>query len=244
MLTPVQYSMGHSRVHLERADWNEPTITWPLLHSSSGTRKSVIHNFIQELSMFNIEEDDSPHPTYKVNETTFENLGIVMEGNNGQVIWYFDEARHFFAQLGMYQKGSPRDESALLSLYDGGSWDHGTSNKASAKFSMERTNLLGGLTQTAQVINLFGNKDQMQSGLIPRFLALMLEPVHPNIRTLVSGSDDLRKLVKTKISTIYDSHHDDDGRKYYLLRESKTITVCSLQRHCKSLSHSHSRREK
>ena len=67
-------------------------------------------------------------PQYRVNETTFEKLGLVMQENDGKVVWYFDEGCHFFSQLGLYQKGSSRDESVLLTLYHagGGEWNHST----------------------------------------------------------------------------------------------------------------------
>ena len=70
---------------------------WPLLHSPSGTRKRVIHRFVGGLNRFEDvherEEDNYPIRRHTVNETTFENLGLVMENNDGRVIWYFDEAR-------------------------------------------------------------------------------------------------------------------------------------------------------
>ena len=79
--TPIQYAMGYASVELEESDWSEPTITWPLLHSPSGTRKSIIHKFVKGLIDF--DESEDPPPRYKVNETTFENLGLVMEKNEG-----------------------------------------------------------------------------------------------------------------------------------------------------------------
>ena len=63
------------------------------------------------------DENIEPLPQYKVNETTFENLGHVMKKNGGGVIWTFDEARHFFSQLGFYKQGSSRDETTLWSLH-------------------------------------------------------------------------------------------------------------------------------
>ena len=80
-LTPIQYAMRYSTVWLEDSDWDEPTIMWPLLHSPSGTRKSVIHRFVRNLNR-SLENEENEN-TYQVNEITFENLGIVMENNNG-----------------------------------------------------------------------------------------------------------------------------------------------------------------
>ena len=160
-----------------------------------------------------------------MNETTFENLGLVMENNAGRVIWYFDEARHFFAQLGLYQKGSTRDESVLLSLYDGGEWEHGTASNKSTKFSMERTNLsLGGLTQTAHVLRLFNNADQMQSGLIPRFLSILLRPVRTSIREMREGGAAFQSKMESVINRI-SMDNKLNGRRYILLRKSKAFEL-------------------
>ena len=114
--------------------------------------------------------------------------------------------------------------SVLLTLYDGGEWDHGTANVKSAKFSMKRTNLcLGGLTQTGHVLNLFDNKEQMTSGLIPRFLTLMLQPVHTSIRKMKKGSANFQKKLKTVIKEINLEHNGD--HKQVLLRESKAFDI-------------------
>lgn len=58
---------------------------WPLIHSSSGTRKSSIHKFINSLVNFDDwseEEVENKIIPYKVQETTFENLGMVMPKNH------------------------------------------------------------------------------------------------------------------------------------------------------------------
>ena len=188
LFVPLQYVMDYSLVELDQSLWTDPLIVWPLIHAPSGTRKSRIHSFVNSLLKFEEyfeteNEENQALPQYKVQETTFENLGLVMQNNRGRVIWFFDEARHFFAQLGYYNKGgSTRDENLLLSLYDGGEWDHGTSGSKSTKFKIPKTHLvLGGCTQTAHIVSLFQNQEQMQSGLIPRFLILMLEPVRTPI---------------------------------------------------------------
>lgn len=69
-ITPIQYGMNYSYVKLENSDWVEPTILWPLLHSPSGTRKSVIHRFVRGLNQFGKEEDneeEEEHIRHQVN---------------------------------------------------------------------------------------------------------------------------------------------------------------------------------
>ena len=68
----------------------------------------------------------------------------------------------------MYQ--SRRDETILLSLYDGGNWSHTT--RHSTNFSMEKTKLtLGGLTQNKCILEMFNekNSEKLFSGLYSRF---------------------------------------------------------------------------
>ena len=182
---PIQYAMDYTNVTIEKTDWVEQTIFWPLMHMPSATRKSVIYNFLKDI--INSLEDEEDMIDFKVCETTFEKLGLLMQNNSGKMIWQFDEARHFFAQLGLYQKTPSRDEAALLSLYDGQEWTH--SSAKGTQFAMKRTKLsLGGLTQTAHVISLFKLQEQMDSGLIPRFFTVMLRPVHTSIRQIGTGS--------------------------------------------------------
>ena len=63
------------------------------MHMPSGTRKSNINHFVIE-TMENLEIDENKQ--FRVIETTFEKLGLLMGENNGKMIWYSDEARHFF----------------------------------------------------------------------------------------------------------------------------------------------------
>lgn len=56
---PIQYLMGYSKTEVEDTMWKEPIIVWPLIHSSSGTRKSAIHSFINALIKFeNWDEEE------------------------------------------------------------------------------------------------------------------------------------------------------------------------------------------
>ena len=230
LFVPIQYILDYSVVELEDSMWTDPLIVWPLIHAPSGTRKSRIHGFINSLMNFGDYLDkDNILPQFKVQETTFENLGMVMEKNDGRVIWMFDEARHFFAQLGYYNKGgSSRDENLLLSLYDGGEWDHGTSSTKSAKFTIPKTRLaLGGCTQTAHVVSLFENKEQMKSGLIPRFLVVMMEPVRTPINQLGKGDHrGFKEELQEKFKSIHQFHKGKDI-KYVIKLNSKAFNLFS-----------------
>ena len=138
LLAPVQYSMKFAHVEIEKTSWREPTILWTIQHMSSGTCK--IFNLVNDV----VNHLESNCAGFKANEITFEKMGIKMQENKSSLFWYFDELRLFFSQLGMYQKGSGcRDESVLLTLYDGGEWSHSTTQ--GAQFDMKHTKLvLGG----------------------------------------------------------------------------------------------------
>ena len=184
LISPVQYRMKFAHVDLENSSWKEPTIVWPLQHMSSGARKSNIFNFIKQFDD-KLREDDDKDDDFMVSEITFERLGVKMQDNNNTAYWIFDEARLFFAQLGLYQNGSSSslDEAVLLTLYDGGKWVHST-NKG-ANFNLKATKLvLGGLTQTAHIIKLLADVERMESGFLPRFLIFLLKPYYVDIMDL------------------------------------------------------------
>lgn len=83
----------------------------------SGQNKSGIYNLISKV-LSEIPDIDNCW----IGETTFEKLGITMQSQNGQAVWFFDEARLFLSQIGLYGKPAAvsRDEAVLLTLYDGG----------------------------------------------------------------------------------------------------------------------------
>ena len=65
-------------------------------------------------SCSNTEDGDGEHTPYKVNETTFEKLGLTMASNEGKVVWYFDEGRHFLASW-VYTKKDHREMNPYCS---------------------------------------------------------------------------------------------------------------------------------
>ena len=218
---PLPYVINSS-VTIETTDWEEPALVWLLLHMPSGTRKSVIYKYIKFITS-GLEDDGR---IYQICESTFEKLGLTMQANNGKTIWFFDEARHFFSQLGLYQKGSSRDESVLLSLYDCQNWDHSTAKGVS--FEIPKTNLsIGGLTQTDHVIDLFAQQEQMSSGLIPRFITVMLEPVHTPLKNKEKAGNDFAMQVNNVIKQIK-TFHDGRDIHYTLLENSKGYDIYAI----------------
>ena len=124
----------------------------------------------------------------------------------------------------MDQKGSGcRDESVLLTLYDGGEWSHSTTQ--GAQFDMKHTKLvLGGMTQTSHYIKLIQNTEQMESGFLPRFLTFQLSPVYnPNLDELTESDPTfLNKLMET-LELIKAAHIDclqKEVIKYRLYRKT------------------------
>ena len=223
MLIPVQYSMGHSQIELEDSDFQEPTILWLISHMPSGTRKSKLYKFISKLmleayknksetldqSNSHNDSNTSSHSKFNINQATFEVIGQDMAITNNIGMWFFDEGRSFFSQVKMYNNGTSRNEAALLSLYDGGEWNHKT--VASTNFEMPFTKLvIGGFTQTSHMLELQGksNLSQNQSGFIPRFLTFMLKPVSTDIRlTKAEPETIINELVS--LLSIVDIYHEN-----------------------------------
>lgn len=221
LVSPVQYAMKFAYVEIERSSWREPTIVWPLLHMSSGTCKSNIHRHVTSLCPL-LEKGNEFKPT----EITFEKLGLQMQNNKNTIFWYFDEMRLFFANLGLYTKNNCRDEAVLLTLYDGGEWSHSTAK--GAQFYLPYTKpVLGGLSQTSHIMSLLGNKDQMESGFLPRFLMFMLNPCYTELDDLQETDPTYLANMALVIESIKISHLDCSTKqltKYTVYRD--TLHVC------------------
>ena len=103
----LEYFMSFSEVQLEHSDWKEPILAWIMMFMGSGTRKSAIYSFIEDVlynKTMNIirqnKEQKQGDSEFLLHETTFEKLGSLLEENNGRKLWVFDEARHFWSQIG------------------------------------------------------------------------------------------------------------------------------------------------
>ena len=135
----LEYFMYYSEVKLEESDWREPLILWIMMYMGSGSRKTAIHTFIEDVlyekTMKIIREtrkSNKEDTEFLLHETTFEKVGSLLEENNGKKLFVFDEARHFWSQIELYSKTSnSRDEAVLLSLYNGAKWQHSTASGTS-----------------------------------------------------------------------------------------------------------------
>ena len=74
-------------------------------------------------------------------------------------------------------------------------------------------------------MSLFANNEKMKSGLIPRFLIMMLQPMHTPFEELIIDSVDEHEDYKDNLKTILEYiHHLHKDRKviHQLLIKSKT----------------------
>ena len=117
LLIPTQYAMGHSRVVLQDTAMNEPTLMWLLCHMPSGTRKSTIHSIVKNIIQKAFISEDIND--FTIDNATFELIGLKMQSNNNCGMWFFDEGRSFFSQMKMYSNSASRNESTVLTLYNG-----------------------------------------------------------------------------------------------------------------------------
>ena len=139
---------------------------------------------------------------------------------------------NFCFNTGLYNKSgsSCRDESVLLSLYNGAKWDHDTASATT--FHSERTNLvLAGLTQTKHLIKLLQVEDKIDSGLIPRFLRLLLKPCSTDIDDLKPIDYDFKDEIIAMLIRAYHEHHVSESGKitYVFKRDSPAYQSFKVQ---------------
>ena len=140
--------------------------------------------------------------------------------------------KNLFLLKGLYNKSgsSCRDESVLLSLYNGGKWIHDTA--ASTTFHNDKTNLvLAGLTQTKHLLKLLQVEDKIDSGLIPRFLWLLLKPCSTDIDDLKPIDEEFKEEIIALLVRAYHEHHVSDSAKttYVLRRNSPAYHSFKVQ---------------
>ena len=66
----------------------------------------------------------------------------------------------------------------------------------------------------------------MDLGFIPRFLSLLLRPVHTSIRNMEKGSEEIKDKICHAFTTIKHSHEQNDIKyKYTVYQKSKAFDL-------------------
>lgn len=93
----------------------------------------------------------------------------------------------------------------LLSLYNGGKWQHSTASGTS--FNNEKTNLIiSGLTQTKHFLKLLQCEDRIDSGLLPRFIWILLKPCTTDIDQLGPIDAAMKDDIISVLVKAYNEH--------------------------------------
>lgn len=125
--------MSHSVVKVPGTVWVEPVILWIAISMPTGSGKTplfafltgILHKIRSQLKLTN------SHPTWLLDEASFEKMGELMASNHSKLLGMYDELSTFLTQINVYRgKGlcDSHDLSTFLSLYTGKSWHRSTGN--------------------------------------------------------------------------------------------------------------------
>lgn len=123
--------ISHSVVTCIGTRWTEPAIIWLAVAMPTGSGKSTLFKFllglIQEVRK-RCKRKDS-HPSWTLEEASFEKMGELMAENDGRLLGLYDELSAFLTGINLYNsKGlsDTRDFHKFLQLYNGFPWKRRT----------------------------------------------------------------------------------------------------------------------
>ena len=125
--------LAHPYVNMEGTQWMEPVILWTTIGMPTGSGKSSLFNyflvFLREVQLKCSRKDI--HPSWTVEESSFEKMGALMANSDGRLLGLYDELSSFLTQINLYgSKGTSDsyDTSTFLMLYNGHPWTRRTGN--------------------------------------------------------------------------------------------------------------------
>ncbi len=127
----VSFFMAHCNVKVPGTMWIEPAILWLAIAMPTGSGKTPLFGFLTSIlhRVRNKLTVTRGHPSWLLDEASFEKMGELMAKNNSKLLGMYDELSTFLAQMNVYRgKGlcESHDLSTFLSLYTGKSWTHVT----------------------------------------------------------------------------------------------------------------------
>jgi len=127
----VSFLLAHSDVQVEGQLWKEPVILWVSIGMPAGSGKSSLFSYF--LSLLNKVRKQcgrkDVHPSWTVEESSFEKMGALMSSNDGRLLGLYDELSSFLTQINLYgSKGisDSHDMATFLMLYNGHPWTRRT----------------------------------------------------------------------------------------------------------------------
>ena len=127
LLALASFMLAHSDVSCMGSIWSEPVLVWIAIAMPTGSGKSSLYPFllkiIQDLrSSCNRKEI---HPSWTLEEASFEKMGMIMAENNGRLLGLYDELSSFLTGINLYNSKGISDSHDIykfLQLYNGHPW--------------------------------------------------------------------------------------------------------------------------
>ena len=131
LLSVFSFMLSHSHVKCVGTRWSEPVIVWMVVAMPTGSGKTTLFKFllglIQDVRKRCNRKDI--HPSWTLEEASFEKMGELMAENNGKLLGLYDELSAFLTGINLYNsKGlsDSRDLHKFLQLYNGLPWKRRT----------------------------------------------------------------------------------------------------------------------
>ena len=129
----MSFMLAHSNVNVAGTQWSEPVVLWVTIGMPTGSGKSSLFNYFLGL-LRNVRQKckrKDIHPSWTVEESSFEKMGALMASNGGRLLGVYDELSSFLTQINLYgTKGisDSHDTATFLMLYNGHPWTRRTGN--------------------------------------------------------------------------------------------------------------------
>ena len=131
LMVIMSFMLAHSNVNVHGTQWMEPVILWVTIGMPTGSGKSSLFNYFLGL-LRDVRKRcnrKDVHPSWTVEESSFEKMGALMASNDGRLMGLYDELSSFLTQINLYgNKGisDSHDTSTFLMLYNGHPWTRRT----------------------------------------------------------------------------------------------------------------------
>ncbi len=131
LVSLVSFVLAHSDVTCSGTRWTEPVIVWLAVAMPTGSGKSTLYKFLLGL-LQNLRKRcgrKESHPSWTLEEATFEKMGALMAENDGKLLGLYDELSSFLTGINLYNsKGlsESHDIHKFLQLYNGLQWKRRT----------------------------------------------------------------------------------------------------------------------
>ena len=93
LMVIMSFMLAHSNVDVHRTEWMEPVILWVSIGMPTGSGKSSLFNYFMGL-LHDVRKRcyrNDAHPSWMVEESSFEKMGAPMASNDGRLMGLYDD---------------------------------------------------------------------------------------------------------------------------------------------------------